>query len=123
MAGNSLGTNTCDGTERGTIDMEAQTETRAGKKVWVIKPLSMASADGSGSETCVNSLGGTTLRGVTLPTSVTSDTDGGSATVFLTGLDDIVIPSEGGRIAANGTHNFAGATITSQGTANAVAKK
>jgi hypothetical protein len=124
LTANSLGTNTCDGTENGTIDMEAQVETRAGQKVWVITPISMASADGSGSQTCVNSLGGTTLRGVTLPRTVTSDSDGGSATLFLSALDDIVIPSAGGRIPVRGTRNIGGTTtISAQGTATATTKK
>jgi hypothetical protein len=114
---NSLSTQTCNGTETGTITMLARQETREGKKVWVIDPLD-ASVEGKGTEDCTNTLGGTTLRGVTLPGRYSNETDGSSGELFIGGLKTIVIPAEGGtvRVTGSGVGGDRG-TVTVDGTA------
>ena len=119
---NSISSNTCDGAEMGTVEMEAEVQTRAGQRVWVIKRGAI-STDGAGSEKCVNSLGGTTIRGVTLPSTITNDTDGGSAELFITPLEEIVIPADGGTVAVRGSRTVGGTALSATGTAKAVTRK
>ena len=107
-------TQTCTGSEGGDVTMMARVEKRGDRKVWVVDPLD-SDATGTGSMTCEHSLGGTTLRGVTLPRTTTHDSDGNSAAIFIGILDTIVIPQEGGRVPVRGSQG----TFTASGTATA----
>lgn len=111
-------TNSCTGTEGGTISMTARLDTRDGKKVWVVDPQD-ADSEGQGKEDCTNSLGGTTIRGVTLPTTVTYDSTGDTAELFLGLLKEIVIPQSGGTVSVSGSR----ATFTASGSAKGATSK
>lgn len=123
VTANSLSTQRCEGSEQGEIEMDARAETRAGKKVWVIEPQSMSNTDGTGRLNCTNTLGGTTMRGVTFPGQYSVDTGGETPAAFLIALDPIVIPAEGGTIPVGGTYRDDRGITTSQGTATAQTKK
>ena len=107
-------TTTCTGAESGEISMMARTEKRGDKRVWVVDPRD-SDATGSGSDTCEHSIGGQTLRGVTLPRTTTHESPGESGGLFVGLLDTIVIPSEGGRLRVQGSQG----TFTASGTADA----
>lgn len=97
-----LGTMSCEGTERGNVEMLARLEKRGAESVWVIDPRD-SDATGSGTQTCTNSLGGTTLRGVTLPTTVTTASAGDSGGLFIGLLRTFTLPAGGGRTAVTGS--------------------
>lgn len=116
------GTNTCTGSEGGTVEMMATLETRGADTVWVVNPLD-ASAEGEGTETCTNSLGGITLRGVTLPATVTQDSTGDSGGIFIGLLQPFTLPKDGGRTSVSGSAGGDRGTFTAQGTAVGTTKK
>ena len=98
---------TCTGTESGTVAFTARLQTRAGTKAWVIDAI--ADAEGSGTQAC---------GGFTVPT------DGTSAAIFLAALKQIVIPAEGGRTPIHGQLDDAAlGTWTASGTVIATTKK
>jgi hypothetical protein len=109
---------TCTGSDSGTITLFATQETRAGKRVWLIDPLD-AMSEGTGRTTCVSSLGDQTLRGVTIPGTRTYDVGGDAAELFMGNLDPFTIPAEGGSVRVSGTRSVAGGTYTATGTAAA----
>jgi hypothetical protein len=99
--------------------MMATLETRGNSRVWVIDP-SDTITDGKGTTTCQASQGDQTLRGVTIPGKRTSDTDGGSADLFLGNLERFTIPADGGTVRVHGsTGGGAAGSFSSDGTATA----
>jgi len=115
--GAGLGTMTCEGSEGGDVEMLARLEKRGAESVWVIDSRE-AVAEGSGTETCTHSLGGTTLRGVTLPTTVNTASTGASAGVFLGTLRPFTLPAAGGRTTVTGSiDGVGGIGVTASGTA------
>ena len=114
-----LGTLTCEGSERGDVEMLARLEKRGAESVWVIDPRE-SGAEGTGTQTCTNSLGGTTLRGVTLPTTINTASTGDSGSLFIGLLRPFALPSGGGRTAVSGTGDgiaVPGTTASASGTA------
>ena len=77
-------TQTCTGSQSGTITMVATYAERAGKKVWVIRPL-----DGSTDATANSSCPG--------------DTEADAADNFLGSFDEWVIPEEGAQLTVHGS--------------------
>lgn len=123
VTANSISTQTCEGTEKGTVEAEARPETRSEKKVYVV---SLSSADGAGTQTCEDTLGGTTLRGVTLPRVITGESSGGSADVFLAAIGSFEVPASGGSVQIRGSREFGGPgspAVSAQGTATAKTSK
>ena len=107
---------TCTGTDSGTITMMATRETRGDRKVWLIEPLDTI-AEGTGRQTCVSSAGDQTLRGVTIPGTRTYESEGDAAELFIGNLSRFTIPAEGGTVRVSGSQNAAGGSWTSEGTA------
>lgn len=79
-------TQTCTGSQSGTITMLATYEERAGKKVWVVNPLD-GSTDGTANSSC--------------PGEVNTEAD--AADNFLGSFDEWVIPEEGAQITVHGS--------------------
>jgi hypothetical protein len=79
-------TQTCTGSQSGTITMLATYEERAGKKVWVVNPLD-GSTDGTANSSC--------------PGEVNVEAD--AADNFLGSFDEWVIPEEGAQITVHGS--------------------
>jgi hypothetical protein len=118
VTSNSLSTQTCSGTEKGEVTMQARQEQRGNERVWVIAS-GKSSAEGSGTLDCTNTLGGTTLRGVTLPGRYSAETDGESGSIFVGLLETIVIPQSGGNVRVHGSATTDRGTFTAEGTATA----
>ena len=116
-----LGSDTCTGSDAGTITVMATVETRQGKRVWVIDPGD-SDVQGKGTVTCVSSLGDQTLRGVTIPGKRTYDSDGDAADMFMRQLDPFTVPADGGTVRVHGATGGAGGSFTSEGTATAKKK-
>ena len=118
VAGSS---DTCTGSDTGTITVMATVETRQGKRVWVIDPAD-SDAEGKGTDTCVSSLGDQTLRGVTIPGTRTFESDGDAAGLFMSNLDPFTVPADGGTVRVHGSTGGGGGSFTSDGTATAKKK-
>jgi hypothetical protein len=112
---------TCTGSDAGTITVMATVETRQGKRVWVIDPGD-SDVQGKGTVTCVSSLGDQTLRGVTIPGKRTYDSDGDAADLFMRHLDPFTVPADGGTVRVRGATGGASGSFTSEGTATAKQK-
>jgi hypothetical protein len=112
---------TCTGSESGTITVMATVETRQGKRAWVIDP-SDSDAEGKGTMKCVSSVGDQTLRGVTIPGTRTYDSDGDAAGLFMSNLDPFTVPADGGTVRVRGATGGASGSFTSEGTATAKKK-
>jgi hypothetical protein len=113
VAGSS---DTCTGSDSGTITLMATVETRQGQTVWVVNPGD-SDVQGTGTVTCVSSLGDQTLRGVTIPGTRTYDSNGDAAELFMGNLDAFTIPAEGGTVRVHGSRGGIGGSFTSDGTA------
>jgi hypothetical protein len=99
-------TQTCTGTQRGTITMIATYEDRGGKKVWVI--------DGNDAD----------VAGTATSSCPGTDPEGDSAAQFLGVFKPIVIPDEGGTIAIHGAQGDPSlGAATADGTVKATTKK
>jgi hypothetical protein len=95
-------TQTCTGTQRGTVTWLASTEKRGDKNVWVLNGLD-ATAEGTGTSSCEGEI----------------FIDGDIAGIFLGMLDQIVIPREGGRVPVRGSQTVADSSWNASGTAEA----
>ena len=96
-------TQTCTGSQRGTITMLATLEDRAGNKVWVVDPLD-AMTDGTATSSCQGEI----------------NIEAGSAEQFLGLFRPFVFPQEGGTIAIHGASgNPSLGSAMSDGTATA----
>jgi hypothetical protein len=114
-----LGTLTCEGSERGEVEMLARLEKRGAESVWVIDPRE-SGGEGSGTQTCTNSLGGTTVRGVTSPTTINTASTGDSGSLFVGLLRPFTLPAGGGRTAVSGSgEGLAGTGVTASASGTA----
>lgn len=105
----------CEGRESGPVQLVVWSETRGGKKVWVVDPKNSAAATGPGTMECVTSAPGSASK-------TTNQTDGSSAGLFLRAIGEIVIPQEGGTLSVSGQSNVGG-QWQAQGTVVATTKK
>lgn len=114
-----LGTLTCEGSERGDVEMVARLEKRGAESVWAVDPRE-SGGEGSGTQTCTNSLGGTTVRGVTSPTTINVDSTGDTGTLFVGLLRPFTLPAGGGRTAVSGSsEGLAGTGVTASASGTA----
>jgi hypothetical protein len=99
-------TQTCTGSQRGTITMLATVEVRGGKKVWVVEPLD-AEANGTATSSCQGEI----------------NVDADAAELFLGSFQTWVIPEEGRTFAIHGeSGNPALGAATADGTVKATTK-
>ena len=113
---------TCDGTEKGDITIEATAEKRDGKTVWVVDTQNADVPEGKGSLHCYTPP--VTIRGVTIGGYTDPDSDGNTGSIFVNALRNFTVPADGGRIAVQGSTGgdaLRGA-FTASGTADAKTK-
>jgi hypothetical protein len=79
-------TQTCTGSQSGTVTMLATFEDRGGRKVWIVNPLD-GSSEGTASSSC--------------PGEINVEAD--AADQFLGAFDQFVIPEDGGTMAIHGS--------------------